>query len=235
MTVLRREDVQSRVASWDGCPYRIASSPILAIVPLIIRRLRGPSPSRVIRRSSPPRRRLVLVSSRSPVPVGAPPRGSPPARARSPPRSSGAGLWCSARRRKRRHSRCCALSAIAITRPGCPLRRRVRATPDARPMLIVPRRFHQQPADQRVAGPRDAAAPMLLAAGVLARHEAEIRHQRARRLEPPKVMQLGQDQHRGQRVDPPEAPQPADAVRDTAPSRRSRPAAHRARCSRASS
>ena len=42
MTVLRREDVQSRVASWDGSPYRIARSPILTIVPLIIRRLRGP-------------------------------------------------------------------------------------------------------------------------------------------------------------------------------------------------
>jgi hypothetical protein len=48
MTVLRREDVQSRVASWDGRPYRIASSPILAIVPLIIRRLRGPSLTRII-------------------------------------------------------------------------------------------------------------------------------------------------------------------------------------------
>jgi hypothetical protein len=48
MTVLRREDVQSRVASWDGCPYRIVRSPILTIVPLIIRRLRGPSLSRVI-------------------------------------------------------------------------------------------------------------------------------------------------------------------------------------------
>ena len=48
MTVLRREDVQSRVASWDKRPYRIASSPILAIVPLIIRRLRGPSPARVM-------------------------------------------------------------------------------------------------------------------------------------------------------------------------------------------
>src|SRR5712671_1021681 len=48
MTVLRREDVQSRVASWDGRPYRIASSPILAIVPLIIRRLRGPSLTRVL-------------------------------------------------------------------------------------------------------------------------------------------------------------------------------------------
>ena len=48
MTVLRREDVQSRVASWDGCPYRMLSPPILAIVPLIIRRLRGPSPNRII-------------------------------------------------------------------------------------------------------------------------------------------------------------------------------------------
>jgi hypothetical protein len=48
MTVLRREDVQSRVASWDGSPYRTASSPILAIVPLIIRRLRGPSLTRVM-------------------------------------------------------------------------------------------------------------------------------------------------------------------------------------------
>src|SRR3954470_24233192 len=47
MTVLRREDVQSRVASWDRSPYRIARSPILTIVPLIIRRLRGPSPARV--------------------------------------------------------------------------------------------------------------------------------------------------------------------------------------------
>ena len=48
MTVLRREDVQSRVASWDGSPCRIASSPILAIVPLIIRRLRGPSQTRLM-------------------------------------------------------------------------------------------------------------------------------------------------------------------------------------------
>jgi hypothetical protein len=47
MTVLRRENVQSRVASWDGSPDRIAGSPILTIVPLIIRRLRGPSPNRI--------------------------------------------------------------------------------------------------------------------------------------------------------------------------------------------
>ena len=47
MTVLRREDVQSRLASWDGRPYRTFSSPILTIVPLIIRRLRSPSPSPV--------------------------------------------------------------------------------------------------------------------------------------------------------------------------------------------
>ena len=48
MTVLRREDVQSGDASWDGCPYRIVKPPILAIVPLIIRRLRGPSPNRIM-------------------------------------------------------------------------------------------------------------------------------------------------------------------------------------------
>ena len=59
MTVLRREDVQSRVASWDGRPCRIASSPILAIVPLIIRRLRGPSPQDVV---------MMVVSFRSVAP-----------------------------------------------------------------------------------------------------------------------------------------------------------------------
>jgi hypothetical protein len=48
MTVLRREDVQSTVANWDKRPYRIASSPILTIVPLILRRLRGPSLNRVV-------------------------------------------------------------------------------------------------------------------------------------------------------------------------------------------
>ena len=47
MTVLRREDVQSRVASWDEYPDRIVPSPVLTIVPLIIRRLRGPSPGRM--------------------------------------------------------------------------------------------------------------------------------------------------------------------------------------------
>ena len=44
--------------------------------------------------------------------------------------TTGPGL-CSASRRKRRHNRCCALSASAITRGGCPLRRwaSVRLTP----------------------------------------------------------------------------------------------------------
>lgn len=43
MTVLRREGRQSKHASWDIRPYRRAGPPVLAIVPLIIRRLRGPS------------------------------------------------------------------------------------------------------------------------------------------------------------------------------------------------
>ena len=47
----------------------------------------------------------------------------------------GAGLCSAANFRKRRHSRCCALSAIAITRNGGPWRQR---DPDAGAMLIVP-------------------------------------------------------------------------------------------------
>jgi hypothetical protein len=55
MTVLRREDVQSNVASWATGPYRMPDSPILTIVPLIIRRLRGPSPARITRFAQRPR------------------------------------------------------------------------------------------------------------------------------------------------------------------------------------
>ncbi len=48
MTVVRREDVQSNIASWDEGPYRRHNPPILTIVPLIIRRLRGLSPNRIL-------------------------------------------------------------------------------------------------------------------------------------------------------------------------------------------
>ena len=87
----------------------------------------------------------------------------------------GAGLCSASIRRNRRHNRCCALSAIAITRVGWPVRRACEGAPDARAMLVVPARFHQDPADQRVAHLGDAPAPMLLAAGVLARHQARGR------------------------------------------------------------
>jgi hypothetical protein len=70
----------------------------------------------------------------------------------------------------------------------------------------MPRGFDQQPADQRVTRACDATAPMLLARGVLTWHEAEVCHQGTGRVEPPKVMQFGQDQDRRQRVDPAEAP-----------------------------
>lgn len=78
-------------------------------------------------------------------------------------------------------------------------------------MLIVPRRFDQQPADQCVPGSRDPTAPMFLTAGVLTRHEAHIRHQRRGGREPLKVVQLGQQQHGRQGIDSTETPQPADA------------------------
>jgi hypothetical protein len=80
--------------------------------------------------------------------------------------------------------------------------------PDTWPMLIAPRGFDQQPADQDISGPRDPTAPMLLATGVLPWHQADIGHQRPRRLEPPKVMQVGEDQEGRQGVDSTEAPQP---------------------------
>src|ERR671923_379010 len=81
---------------------------------------------------------------------------------------------------------------------------------DARTMLVMPRRFNEQPTDQRVTGSRDPAAPMLLTRRVLTGYEAEIRHQGTWRLKSPKVMELRQDQDRGQRIDPAEASQPAD-------------------------
>src|SRR5438046_6479392 len=60
MTVLRREDVQSEGASWDRSPYRMVATPILSIVPLIIRRLRGPGWPRVPGLAFLPRRRPVV-------------------------------------------------------------------------------------------------------------------------------------------------------------------------------
>src|SRR6187200_1826962 len=52
MTVLRREVKQSSIANPGRGPCRIVSPPILAIVPLILRRLRGPSPASVTKPSA---------------------------------------------------------------------------------------------------------------------------------------------------------------------------------------
>jgi len=67
ITVFRREDVLSSGASWDRCPYGMCCSPILTIVPLIIRRFRasvtGPASSLPHDRAqcpSVPRRRFTL-------------------------------------------------------------------------------------------------------------------------------------------------------------------------------
>ena len=211
MTVFRREDVQSRDASWDGRPYRTSSSPILTIVPLIIRRLRGPSLNRITIPSPmfPVVRVSLLHRDRGRLERG-------PQKTRE--------LACDGHRNLgrgfvlfRQPSESTAQSLLGLVRdrnhPGrlvLPSFRERHA--DVCAVLIVPRRFHQQPPDQRVARARDTATSMFLAARVFTRHETEIRHQRARRLEPPKVMQLGQDQDRGQRVDPSEAPQPADRL-----------------------
>src|SRR4030095_10215782 len=104
MTVLRREDVQSKVASWDGRPYRMIRSPILTIVPLILRRLRGPLLT--------PRHRLVhCLAVVSACYVAGTGTGWSTAQ-RKPAISRamataifGAGLWATAGFRKRRHRR----------------------------------------------------------------------------------------------------------------------------------
>ena len=96
--------------------------------------------------------------------------------------------------------------------PRLPLAPPRQGDTDARAMLVMPRRFDQQPPHQCVPGARDAAAAMFLTGGVLAGHESEIRHQRAGRLEPTKVVQLRQDQNGRQGVDAPEAAQPPDRL-----------------------
>src|SRR6185295_8613718 len=160
MTVLRREDVQSRVASWDGRPYRMSSSPILAIVPLIIRRLRSPSLTRV----------MVLFTNPpySPSPVLPLLRGY-----RLERRPEEAGQL--ARDRDGDLGRGLVVFRQASEAPTQSLLRLVRNRDhparlafasarerhaDPRSMLIMPRGFNQQPADQRVARAGDAAAAM---------------------------------------------------------------------------
>src|SRR6266542_6122597 len=77
MTVLRREDVQSTGANWNRSSYRMRATPILTIVPLIIRRLRGPGwPASL----ALIRVHAVAVSSPPRGPVAAPPTKTPPAR-----------------------------------------------------------------------------------------------------------------------------------------------------------
>src|SRR5262245_61689303 len=208
MTVLRREDVQSRVASWDRCPYRIASSPILAIVPLIIRRLHGPSPNRTIT-PSPTCPVVLLHRDWHRLKRG-------PQKPRELPRDRDSDLWGRFMfGRQFPEAPTQSLLRLVGNRNHAPWLSFApprQGHTDIRAVLIVPRHFDQEPSDQRVASASDAAAPMLFAARVLARHEPEIRHQRGRRREPPKVMQLRKDQHGRQRIDASKAAQPPDRL-----------------------
>src|SRR5205809_8100500 len=194
MTVLRREDVQSRVASWDGSPYRIASSPILAIVPLIIRRLRGPLPDRItmLHRISPVVRASVLPRYRGRL-------ERRPQKPRELARDRDGDLRCRLMfRRQLPEAPTQTLLRLVADRnhtPGLPLAPPRQSDADARAMLIMPGGFHQQPPHQRVPCAGDAATSMLFPAGVLAGHQPEVGHQRRRRGESSKVMQLGENQH----------------------------------------
>src|SRR5574340_850936 len=171
MTVLRREDVQSRGASWDQGPCRIASSPILAIVPLIIRRLRGPSPSRVTM-PSPLCLSARLAHRRRRWLERRPEEARQLARNRDGDLRRGLVLF-------RQAPEASTQSLLRLVRDrdhttGLSLPPPCEGDANAWPVLIMPRGLHQQPADQRVAGPGDASASMFLTRGILTRHEAEI-------------------------------------------------------------
>ena len=152
-----------RGASWDECPCRIASSPILTIVPLIIRRLRGPSPVHILAvltdAPRPSRRYASLRRGRL---------ERRPQKARQLARDRHRYL----RRRFLLFGQASESSAQSLLRfigdrdhaGGLSFPPPRQRDADTGPMLVVPGRFDQQPADQRVAGSRDAAAPMLLPA-----------------------------------------------------------------------
>ena len=176
MTVLRREDMQSFIASEDASPCRIAFPPILAIVPTISSAVFAVHQGQQVQRAVTTGSGVALVA--------------------------GSGTRCSAAQRNPASSRAIATatfrarpcSAANFAKPQHqPLLRFVRnrndapwlalAPPhqghaDARAMLIVPRRFDQQPADQRVPSPRDAATSMLFRLGTRRVRAGEYRHQR---------------------------------------------------------
>ena len=75
-------------------------------------------------------------------------------------------------------------------------------------MPIVPRGLDEQPPRLLVARLRDRPASLTISGGVLARHQPQVRHQLASRLEAPEVVKLRDQTHRRYRVDAVEAAQP---------------------------
>ena len=183
MTVLRREDVQSALASWD----RLSVSHVITADPR--NRASDPPPSSQSVTDAPPY--LLCVSSSRVTPlavplpvrrrVGAPPRGSRPVRARSP-RRFGCGRVVFGEPPKPATQALLRLVRNRHNPRGLAGAASGEHDADAGTMSIVPRRFDQQSADQRIPGPRDPAASMFLAGEILPGHEAEIRHQRAGRV-----------------------------------------------------
>ena len=186
--------MQSRDASWDSCPDRTASSPILAIVPLIIRRLRRASPVRVI--AVPPV--YPVVSSRSPARVALPRTENLPGRVRLPRRSS--GLVCVPPRAFATVDR----DAVALcrqwqSRVSAGLSAGAPATPTPGRWVVLPRAFinsrRTNALPLRVMRPRRCFSPLESSPG----HQPEIRHQRVA-TETAKVVQLGKDQEGDQEL-----------------------------------
>ncbi len=204
MTVLRREVGQAGVAN-PGAEIPVASvfPPVLQIVPVSIRRLRGSVGSC---------RRLSQCSG----PVCA---------------LGGRGCLFSLQygpneaeqfaRHRDGHLRSLFMEREPAESPAQPLLRFVRdrdhrgrlprASPlegqaDTGTMLVVPRRLDHEPADQGIAGAGNPSPRDLVAARMLARHEADVGHQRAGCGKPSEVVQFREQRDGGQRVNAAEAP-----------------------------
>jgi hypothetical protein len=83
---------------------------------------------------------------------------------------------------------------------------------DGRPASGVPRGLDQQPPCVRGAGPRERSLPAGLARRTLARHQPDEPHELRGGSEACEVTDLGGQPDRCERVDPPDATQPADQL-----------------------
>src|SRR5258708_32621923 len=93
---------------------------------------------------------------------------------------------------------------------GLPFLSRSKTRTDICAMSILPGCLHERAADVSVSGFCDRASPFAVAARVETRDEAQVRGERARRLESLDAVKLGDEDHCGGRVDAAKTSEPRD-------------------------